>query len=319
MTREHDAFLFVYFANGDGPDVEQIRFAVSDGPDPTRWWVLADGSPVLRSGVGEGGARDPFVLRDLRTGRFHLLATDLRAVPNGDWARAVRHGSRNLVVWHSDDLVHWSDPQLTPIAPPNAGNAWAPKAVWDDAARCWKVFFAAALYAEDDDRAHAAHQRILVAQTDDFTTFGPAEVAFDRGHDVIDAAYLQAGDAWYRFSADSLSDDPTIRSQHVSQEVGSDPTAGDFTLVANEIDGHALRRGEGPAPFSGLDGDGHYLLVDEFELRGYQLFHAQEPSTGSWRHLADARLPPGARHGSVLPITAAERDRLITTFGATRA
>lgn len=319
MTRQHDAFLFAYFANGSGPDAEQIRFAVSDGPDPRQWWVLADGQPVLRSDVGEGGARDPFVLRDLRTGRFHLIATDLRAVPDGDWARAVRRGSRSLVVWHSEDLVHWTDPELTAIAPPNAGNAWAPKAVWDDGEQCWQVFFASALYAEDDNREHAAHQRILVARTDDFATFGPAKVALDRGHDVIDAAYLPVGDTWFRFSADSLSNDSNHRSQHVSQEAGSSPVADDFTLVANEVDAHALRRGEGPAPFSGLDGDGHYLLVDEFEIRGYQLFHAEDPSTGSWRHLADAHLPPGARHGSVLPITAAERDHLVTTFGATRA
>lgn len=318
-TRQHDAFLFVYFANGDGPDAEQVRFAVSDGRDPTQWLVLADGSPVLRSDVGEHGARDPFVLRDHRTGRFHLIATDLRAVPDGDWERAVRRGSRSLVVWHSDDLVHWTEPELTSIAPPSAGNAWAPKAVWDDAQQCWLVFFASALYAEGDDREGATHQRILVACTDDFTAFEPAEVALDRGHDIIDAAYLREGDTWYRFTADSLSDDPATRSQHVSQEAGSGPAADDFTLVANEIDARALRRGEGPAPFSGLNGEGHYLLVDEFELRGYQLFHSEDPSTGRWRHLADARLPAGARHGSVLPISAAERDHLVTTFGAERA
>jgi hypothetical protein len=316
MTREHAAFLFVYFANGDGPDAEQIRFAVSDVRDPTRWTALADGAPVLRSDVGERGARDPFVLRDHRTGQFHLLGTDLLAVPTGDWDRAVRRGSRGILHWHSDDLVHWSGPELTPIAPPAAGNAWAPKAVWDVTEQTWLVFFAAALYAEDDDRNHATHQRVLVARTEDFAAFSAADIAFDRGHDVIDAAFLPAGDRMYRFTADSLSNDPVTRSQHVSQEVGSGPSANDFTVVANEIDAHALRRGEGPAPFTGLDDDGYYLLVDEFELRGYQLFHTNDPATGRWRHLPEAQLPAGARHGSILPITADERDRLITTHGA---
>jgi hypothetical protein len=319
MIRQLEAFLFVYFANGDGVDAEQIRFAVSDGRSPVEWSVLADGAPVLTSDVGEGGARDPFVLRDHRTGRFHLLATDLLAVPRGDWDRAVRHGSRSILVWHSDDLVHWSGPAPAPVAPSGAGNAWAPKAVWDDVEQTWLVFFASALYADDDTRERDSHQRILVTRTDDFVTFSPAEVALDPGHDVIDAAFLQVGDVVHRFTADSLSDDPATRSQHVSQEVGSAPSAADFRLVAHEIDTPALRRGEGPAPFKGIDDDGYWLLVDEFELRGYQLFHSDDPGSGSWQHVPGAHLPPGARHGSVIPTTRDERDRLVAAYGATRA
>ena len=72
-----------------------------------------------------------------------------------------------------------------------------------------------------------------------------------------------------------------------------------------------LRRGEGPAPFSLADGTSHYLLIDEFGMSGYHLFETDDPAAGHWRHRPDARLPEGARHGSVLPITPAERSALL--------
>jgi len=148
VTGNYEAFLFAYFANGRGADAEQVRFAVSAGSDPREWTLLRGGDPILVPDVGEGGARDPFLVRDVRTGRFHLLATDLRAVPDDDWDRAVRRGSRGILIWHSDDLVSWTGPSLVTVAPENAGNAWAPKAVWSEGWQTWLVFFASALYGD---------------------------------------------------------------------------------------------------------------------------------------------------------------------------
>ncbi|MDR6611177.1 alpha-L-arabinofuranosidase C-terminal domain-containing protein [Leifsonia sp. 1010] len=314
MTGYNEALMFAYFANGRDADAEQVRFAVSAGRDPREWTPLRDGKPILVSDVGERGARDPFLVRDSRTGRFHLLATDLRAVPDDDWDRAVRWGSRSILVWHSDDLVNWSGPSLVPVAPDNAGNAWAPKAVWSSAWETWVVFFASALYDEGDDRARAGYQRILMTTTDDFEHFSPAEVFLDRGHDVIDAAYLEFDGVTYRFSADALSAEPAEASQHVSQEAGTSPLDPDFSPVRQRVGAAEIVRGEGPAPFLDLGGDGAYLLIDEFELRGYQLFHAADPATGEWTRVPDAQLPREARHGSVLPITHEEQQRLLAAF-----
>lgn len=315
MTGNYEAFLFAYFTNGGGADAEQVRFAVSAGADPREWTPLRGGDPILVPDVGERGARDPFLVRDVRTGRFHLLATDLRAVPDDDWDRAVRRGSRGILIWHSDDLVDWSGPSLVTVAPKGAGNAWAPKAVWSEERETWLVFFASALYEDGDDRARAAHQRILMTTTDDFERFTPAEVFLDRGHDVIDAAYLEWDGVSYRFSADALTAEPGAASQHVSQEAGSSPLAPDFRPVRQRIGSAEIARGEGPAPFLDLGGDGAYLLIDEFELRGYQLFHSPDPATGEWTRVPDAHLPRAARHGSVLPITREEQRRLLTAFG----
>lgn len=311
MSPSYDGFLLAYFQNGNGPDCEQIRFAVTAGPEPDEWMTISDGRPVLRSDVGEQGVRDPFLARDPRTGGFVLIATDLRTFPDQDWERAVRHGSRSIVIWQSDDLVTWTPPRLAEIAPEGAGNAWAPKAFWSEADGCWLVFFAAALYEPGSDRVVQEHQRILVTETRDFAHFTPARGYLDPGHDIIDATFLEWQGELARFTADALTDDRQAASAFVSQERGGAYLSPDFRVVARELGSGTQARAEGPAVFAAIDGQAAYLLLDEFELRGYQLYRSAVPLDGLWEHRAAARLPEGARHGSVIPITAAERERLM--------
>ena len=132
MNEQFDGFLLVHFLGGNAPDAEQIRFAVTPHREPDAWTELNAGQPILTPSAGEGGVRDPFILRDDERGRFIVIATDLRTYPDQDWARAVRNGSRSIVVWESPDLVHWTSERLVEVAPANAGNAWAPKAFWSE-------------------------------------------------------------------------------------------------------------------------------------------------------------------------------------------
>ena len=313
MHDRFDGFLLAYFGNGTEPDAEQVRFAVTPGREPQTWIPLDGGRPVVRSDVGERGVRDPFILRHAASGRFVLIATDLRTYPDADWARAVRHGSRSIVVWESSDLVHWSPPRLVEVAPREAGNAWAPKAFWSPERNAWLVFFASALY-ENAERRDEQHQRILVTATRDFVRFSPSVTYLDPGRDVIDATFLDWHDEVSRFTADSLTNRPGEKWRFVTQERGTALTTTEWTPVARDLGAGSQRHAEGPAPFAALDGDLAYLLLDEFELRGYQLYRSRSPHDTEWEHVASARLPEGARHGSVIPITAAERSRLLTAY-----
>lgn len=308
MIESFDGFLLVHFLNGNTGDAEQIRFATTPSPEPVAWTRLNAGRPILASTVGERGVRDPFIVRDDARRRFIVIATDLRTYPEEDWARAVRHGSRSIVIWESTDLVRWSPARLADIAPAGAGNVWAPKAFWSDERGAWLVFFASAVY--DHDHGSQSHQRIFVTETRDFLSFSPAELYLDPGHDVIDVTFLRWGDAVIRFSADSVSAGTGLPSQFVRQESGGGMLAHDFRLVAAELGTGTQSRAEGPAAFASLDGTTAFLLLDEFGQRGYQLYRSASPNSGEWEHVPDARLPHGARHGSVIPLTAAERDRL---------
>lgn len=294
-----------YFT-GEHEEGERVSFAVSDDTEPTGWTLLDDIVEPLVSTVGEGGLRDPFLIRDDQRGLFVLLATDLRVWPDHGWPRAVRRGSRSLVVYESTDLVTWSEPRLVQVSAPEAGNTWAPKAFWSSEEECWLVLWASALYADGDDRQVEQYQRMMVSRTTDFVEFSPAEVYLDAGHSVIDMTFLQLPDALLRFSKHSTIGNADAG---VLLERGTSLT-GPFEQVARSVGSDSLERAEGPAVALSPSTGTPYLILDEHGLRGCILFSSQDPVSAAWTPVRDAHLPPGSRHCSMLAITEAERQRL---------
>lgn len=303
LTHDAVGFLFAHFVGDESFEVEQVHFALSDGPDPLHWRGINGGRPVLTSTVGTLGARDPFLVRH-PDGRVFCIATDLLINVVGDWEQAVRHGSRSIVVWETDDLVHWSAPRLLEVAPPNAGDAWAPKAYYDPVRDAFRILFSATLYSTED-RAGGSYHRIVCVWTKDFSSVSPAQVYLDHGDGVhhgthiIDLAVLRAGDAVHRI----------YPNRYFVQEQG--PTMdGLFTTVRTGIGEGIIDHGEGPAIFAGLDGETWYLFLDENGLRGYVPLLSHDLDSGDWVLPDDYSLPHKCRHGSVIAVTAAEYARL---------
>lgn len=292
-------FLFVTFRGEATPLSEQVHFVVS--ANGRNWQALAGGRAVLVSDIGEKGARDPFLVR-LRDGRgFVLLATDLSIHRNGDWHRAQVSASRSILIWDSDDLVHWSPPRLVPVAPDDAGCAWAPEALYDEESGDYLVFWASRTKRDD-----FAKHRIWACRTRDFRSFGEPFVYMDKPLDVIDTDIIRDGDTYYRFSKDEVLKAITLESAGSLMGPWRDVT--EFSL--------AQRVGyEGPVGFP-LNTTTWCLLLDRYAAgKGYEAFLCDNLSKGQFIPAADFHFPYELRHGGVLPITAAERERLVRTFG----
>ena len=121
--------LFAHFTREDDFG-EQVFFAISQ--DGLHWQDLSD-KPALTWTQGDGGVRDPFIVRHPVTGVYTVMATDLCIKRrNHEWGPAIEQGSRDVVFWQSADLIHWSEPWSVTLAPEGAGCAWAPEAVWDE-------------------------------------------------------------------------------------------------------------------------------------------------------------------------------------------
>ncbi len=60
-----------------------------------------------------------------------------------------------------------------------------------------------------------------------------------------------------------------------------------------------------------------YLFVDEYGLRGCVPFETTDLDSGEWTPSTDYRLPSSPRHGTVLPVTQAEYDRLLAAYPVT--
>ncbi|MBQ0882716.1 family 43 glycosylhydrolase [Streptomyces sp. RT42] len=311
-------YLFAYFTGEGTADGEQIRYALSRGNDALRWRELNGGEPVLTSTTGERGLRDPFVIRSPEGDRFFMIATDLRMYRNssGSWDEVQRHGSKSIMVWESTDLVHWTDQRLVEVAPDNAGNTWAPEAYWDDELDAYVVFWASKLYA-DDDPGHtgSTYNRMLYATTEDFRSFSEPKVWNDPGYSVIDSTVVEHEGTYYRYTKDER--DPSSGSpcsKFVTAEKSTSLTDTSFDFVSDCIGRGAMERGEGPTVFKSNTEEKWYLFVDEYGGRGYLPFETTDLASGEWTPSTDYQLPASPRHGTVIPVTQAEYDRLLAAY-----
>ena len=293
-------YLFVTFKGEQTPMTEQVYFVASR--DGRRWTSLNGGEPVLVSCLGERGVRDPFLLRTHDGKRFVLIATDLSIHLNPDWGRAVRAGSRSLVIWESADLVKWSPPRRVKVAADDAGCAWAPEAVYDGATGDYLVFWASTSGGDG-----FAKQRIWAARTTDFRTFTKPAIYIEKPTSVIDTDIVFENGRYYRFSKDEQFKAITAES---SEKLGG-PWA--------DVAGFSLGRRvgyEGPACYrltaatAGRPATWCLLLDHYARGEGYKPFVTTDLASGRFEAAADFQFPFKLRHGSVLPVTAAELARL---------
>jgi beta-xylosidase len=319
--QKYAGYLFAYFTGEGTADGEQIRYALSRGNDPLHWRELNAGKPVLTSTIGEKGLRDPFVIRSPRGDKFYLIATDLRMYKNssGSWDHVQRHGSKSIMIWESTDLVHWTDQRLVQVAPDNAGNTWAPEAYWDDSLGEYVVFWASKLYADDDpDHTGSTYNKMLYATTKDFRTFSAPKVWDDPGYSVIDSTVVKYKDTYYRYTKDER--DPSSSSpcsKFITAEKSTSLTATKYDFVADCVGSGAMDRGEGPTVFKSNTEQKWYLFIDEYGGRGYVPFETTDLDSGRWTPSPDYQLPASPRHGTVLPVTQAEYDRLLAAYPPT--
>ncbi|MES4905841.1 MULTISPECIES: family 43 glycosylhydrolase [unclassified Streptomyces] len=317
---KYAGYLFTYFTGEGTADGEQIRMALSRGNDPLHWRELNAGKPVLTSGLGEKGLRDPFVIRSPKGDKFYLIATDLRMYQNssGTWDQVQRTGSKSIMVWESTDLVHWTDQRLVKVSPDTAGNTWAPEAYYDEELGEYVVFWASKLYAEDDpNHTGNTYNKMLYATTKDFRSFSEPKVWNDPGYSVIDSTVIKDKGAYYRFTKDER--DPssgTPCSKFITAEKSTSLTDTSYDFVADCIGKGAIDRGEGPTIFKSNTEDKWYLFIDEFGGRGYIPFETTDLASGKWTPSENYQLPASPRHGTVLPVTQAEYDRLLSAYPA---
>jgi beta-xylosidase len=320
---KYAGYLFAYFTGEGTADGEQIRYALSRGNDPLHWRELNAGKPVLTSTIGEKGLRDPFVIRSPEGDKFYLIATDLRMYQNssGSWDQVQRHGSKSIMVWESTDLVHWTDQRLVKVSPDSAGNTWAPEAYWDDELDAYVVFWASKLYADDDpDHKGNTYNKMLYATTKDFRTFSEPKVWNDPGYSVIDSTVVKYEDEYYRYTKDER--DPGSAgpcSKFITGEKSTSLTSTTYDFVADCIGKGAMDRGEGPTVFKSNTEKKWYLFIDEYGGRGYLPFETTDLASGKWTPSTDYQLPASPRHGTVLPVTQQEYDRLLAAYPATPA
>ncbi|MEE6274531.1 immunoglobulin-like domain-containing protein [Georgenia sp. MJ206] len=350
-TDDTEAYLWAFFT-GEGQGAERVSLAASRGNDALAWNTLNDGEPVFTSTQGTEGLRDPFIIRAPEGDRFYMLATDLKiAGLAGGFDTAQRSGSLHMEVWESDDLVTWSEQRHVQVSSPYAGNTWAPEAFWSDELDTYVVFWASNLYPTTNpaDRTAVTYNRMMYATTDDFVTFSEAKPWIDvrrgAGRGMIDSTVALVDGTYHRFTKDEA--DMTIRHERstdllatVSGSLPSTSGAADqWTLVKERVatglpngePGRTFTSGEGASVFPANAGDvnGHewFLFIDQPGYHGgpnhYIPFGTDDLEDGNaWQPLGAKlreNLPQNSdggkpRHGTVIPVTRAEYQRVLEAY-----
>lgn len=290
-------YLFVTFT-GESEDGEQVYLALSR--DGFYWRDLNGGKPVLRSGIGEKGVRDPFILRSQDGRRYYIIATDLRIASGKSWEDAQLNGSRSIIIWESEDLLNWSEARSCELGTDDSGCVWAPEAVYSMEKKAYMVFWSS--YSEGKHRVYRAY-------TKDFRTFENKGLYLERSYDIIDMTIIRDSEKYYRFYKNE-------KGKYICADHGSD-LEGSFTPV-KDFDLRSLRGVEGPALFP-VKGGGWCLLVDQFAVNGgYIPLVCESLPEGVFRSIPKRQYDMGKlrkRHGSVLPLDEKEYSAVIHKYG----
>ncbi|BBF44012.1 endo-1,4-beta-xylanase D [Lachnospiraceae bacterium KM106-2] len=278
--------------------------------DGLHWNDVNDGDPVLISGLGEKGVRDPFILRSPDGDKFYIIATDLRIANKKGWSVAQYSGSRSLIIWESDDLVHWSDPRSVEVGIDGAGCVWAPEAIYDKKTGEYMVFWASMVQEENETQAK---QRIYCAKTRDFVTFTKPQKYIERDNHVIDTTIIENEGQYYRYSKDETT-------KRVGIDTSNQLLHSTFTPIESETLSN-LQGVEGPLIFKFNGQKKWCLMVDQYSSgKGYLPLITDDLSSGKFTKLSSDEYSLGSnlkRHGTVLNLTNTEYDAIAKKWAST--
>ena len=344
-------YLFAYF-NDNTQAGEKLRFAVST--DGKNWESIngganisnviaheddgrtyANGLAVYPAGTetsyaATGHLRDPYVLKKHDGSGYYILATDLDcdADQNGrpDWNESKPTNNSKIYVWDVDELtdISTTNPWYIDVtelmdgvygAENTTSKAWAPEAIWDTEKNAYMLVFSSSC-AEVD---HST--RMYYIYTTDFQTFENnsagqkyAELLLPHVSGVnIDGNITYDNGLYYLWYKDETSG---VKIGYSTAEHANGPY-GCFNAFSDSNYGAF----EGPEVYYNTQDEQFIMFADNFDGASYISAYENDSVSGftAENKLADntvyniAHLIP--RHGSVVRISDAEYNALISTYG----
>lgn len=295
------AYLFTYF-NSNAPEDEQICYAISD--DGYNYTPLNHGLPVISSDTIAltQCVRDPHILRCEDGKTFYMVCTDMRSQLG--WS-----SNRGIVLLISTDLIHWQHstvnfPTRYTKTWKNVIRVWAPETIYDCQAGKYMVFYS--LRTSDP----GSFDRIYYQYANsDFTDLeGEPRWLFDARNATIDGdiVYNEADQLYHLF---------------YKQESGRgiyQAVAKNLTDRWQMIDGHVEQTEEaveGVGVCKALDGKSWIIMYDCYSNGHYQFCRSEDLKTFQFVQNTETKGKFTPRHGTIIPITLAEKERLLKEYG----
>ncbi len=294
-------YLFTYFT-GNGPKQEQIHFALSN--DGHNFKALNNNKPIIDSKdiSVSGGVRDPHILRCEDGKTFYMVVTDLYVTDMG-WENTA------MVLMKSTDLIHWESsvidiPKTYPKEFSRVNRVWAPQTIFDENTGKYMVYFSMRI-DHDIDIIYYAYTN------DSFTALesAPKQLFFSPTNNAcIDADIIKKDHQYYMFfkSEDGI---PGIKLA-VSDKINDG-----YKQLSQERVDCERNNVEGSGVFKLNNSDEWILMYDVYTSGRYQFTKSKD-----LKHFEvideDVNMDFHPRHGTVLPITKSEMERLVKEWGS---
>ncbi len=319
------SYLFVFFSD-NSPEGEQIRYAISD--DGLNYTSLNDGRPVVLSDTIalKHSIRDPHILRAQDGKTFLMVLTDMRS--SEGW-----QSNDGLILMKSTDLIHWQHtsidfptrfPNLPGFDRKNLHAVWAPQTIWDPEEGKYMIYYSIGRhdweYPTSDPKFNQPYFRLFYSYAnEDFTDITEPKLLFDFGKASIDGDIVrdEPNQQWVLFFKDegrSVMNRGWKTRQGVMRAT-SKRLKGPWNIEWRHLQKPGQYPVEGSSVFPLIDGSKWILMYDCYANGYYQFCESTDLQHFTWVQNTPTKGNFTPRHGSVIPITAKEKKRLIKQFG----
>lgn len=314
----YSSYLFAFFSN-NSPNGEQIRYALSD--DGFNYTSLNEGRPVVASDTIalKKSIRDPHILRAQDGKTFYMVLTDMRS--DEGW-----QSNDGLILMKSTDLIHWQHtaidfptrfPNLSGFDRKNLHAVWAPQTIWDEKAQKYMIYYSIGRHDWEyavGDRFQPYFKLFYSYANEDFTDITEPKLLLDFGTASIDGdiVYTPKEKEYVLFFKDEGL--PTVnKGFHTRQGVmraTSKNLTGPYTVEYRHLHKPGEFPVEGSSVFPLINSDEYVLMYDCYAKGYYQFCKSNDLKNFTFVQNTQTHGDFTPRHGSVMHITRAERERL---------
>ena len=302
LEKNYYGYLLAYFTD-DGIPGEQVRYALST--DGFNFIALNNNQPVIPSPeiARTGSVRDPYFVRG-HDGVFRMVITDMRSASG--W-----NSNRGIVLLKSTDLINWTHSQIHfpdrfggNFADDQINCVWAPEVIYDRKSGGYLVHFAVT------QKNIANYQKMFYSwANDDFTDLATTPVVI---YEVSNSARIDLNIVNFNNVFHGVIKNES--SQGIEKIESSTINSG-YSVVSSRIDNES-NRVEGAELYRLIGSDTWVHMYDAYDAKRFGFQTSTNMRT--WTAASSSfRVTPGGstfipKHGSVIPLTREEYDRLNT-------
>lgn len=323
-TSPYSSYLFAFFSNNT-PNGEQIRYALSD--DGYNYTSLNGGRPVVASDsiALKKSIRDPHIMRGEDGKTFYMVLTDMRS--DEGW-----QSNDGLILMKSTDLIHWQHtaidfptrfPNLDGFDRKNLHAVWAPQTIWDPSVGKYMIYYSIGRhdweYPTDDPNFNQPYFKLFYSYAnEDFTDITEPQLLFDFGKGSIDGdiVYDRKNSEYVLFFKDEgrsvinpKGPNGGWRTRQGVMRATSKNLTGPYTVEWRHLQKPGQYPVEGSSVFPLINSD-EYILMYDCYAQGHYQFCKGDLKNFTYVKDTPTRGTFTPRHGSVMHITKAERERL---------